>query len=81
MGNIIGANIANLTVVAGFAALHTSVPLSRTELWLNFPALFLIVGLLAYGLLVRARMGRAMGAVMLIFYAIYVALQVVVPAG
>lgn len=81
VGNIIGANIANLTLVAGSAALHTPVPLSRADLYLNFPALFVIIGVLAFGLLVRGQMGRAIGAILIAIYATYVTLIVLVPGG
>ncbi|MFP4058032.1 MAG: calcium/sodium antiporter [Candidatus Brocadiia bacterium] len=71
LGNVVGANILNITLVTGTAATITPLTMSRTTQAYNFPAMVAIFVLL----LVLARTGRRLthkeGWVLLAFYALY----------
>ncbi len=72
VGNVLGANIANLTLIVGTAAALTNVRLKcATELF-NFPALLVTFGLLLWMLLTDRRITRREGAVLLVAYGVYV---------
>lgn len=72
VGNVLGANIANLTFIVGTAAALTKVRLnSATELF-NFPALLVILGLLLWVLLTGRRVTRREGAMLLTAYGVYI---------
>lgn len=71
LGNILGANIANLTLIVGVAAVMSEVTLSRATQVLNFPALLVAFGLLLWMLLNDKRVSRKEGAVLLVCYCLY----------
>ncbi len=73
LGNVVGANILNLTLVTGMAgAIHPLELARRTQLY-NFPAMLAVFLLL----LVQARTGRKLtrqeGGILLVFYGLYLA--------
>jgi cation:H+ antiporter len=71
LGNIIGANILNITLVTGTAATITPLTMTRKTQAYNFPAM---VGVFVL-LLVLARTGRRLtrkeGWALIVFYAVY----------
>ncbi len=71
VGNLLGANVANLTLIIGSAATVHPVRMTRAVQLLNFPGL--IVGtLLAFGFLRSGRrLSRREGMALLGFYGIY----------
>jgi cation:H+ antiporter len=72
VGNLLGANIANLTVVIGVAATIREVTLDRLTQLFNFPALLFAMLLLWWMLQTSTRITRREGAILLAFYAAYI---------
>ncbi len=73
VGNILGANIANLTFIVGSAASIQPVTMSRATQIYNFPALLVLMITLLWMLMTRRRVTRLEGRGLLVFYALYVA--------
>jgi cation:H+ antiporter len=73
VGNVLGANIANLTLVVGTAAVIQTVGLDRFTQLFNFPALLVIMGILVVILWTGRRVTRREGVVLLGVYALYIA--------
>ncbi|MFP4106678.1 MAG: calcium/sodium antiporter [Phycisphaerae bacterium] len=76
VGNVIGANVANLTLIVGTAASLSEVTMTRATQLLNFPALLVMMTLLVLAVLTAKRITRREGLVMLVAYACYIALVV-----
>ena len=68
VGNILGANIANLTLIVGAAALFGNVSMDRFTQLLSFPVLLLFFALLLYRLLRGHDLTHREGAVLLVGY-------------
>jgi len=73
VGNVIGANIANLTFIVGTAAVFGGVRIDVVSQWLNFPALMGIFGLLVWMLWRDPRLTRREGVWLMIVYGVYLA--------
>jgi cation:H+ antiporter len=73
VGNVLGANIANLSLIVGTAAVIQEVRIDRLTQVFNFPALLGIMALLLWMLLTDRRVTRHEGTVLLGCYALYVA--------
>jgi cation:H+ antiporter len=73
VGNVLGANIANLTLVVGVAAIIHDVSMDRLTQVFNFPAMLVVMSLLLWILLTDRRVTRREGVVLLSTYAIYIA--------
>ena len=73
VGNLLGANIANLTLVVGAAAAIHDIGMSRVTQLFNFPALLFLMGLLCWMLVKEPRLTRLEGKVLLACYAAYLA--------
>jgi cation:H+ antiporter len=71
VGNVLGANIANLTLVVGAASMMSDVTMSRATQLLNFPALLVVFGLLLGMLLSGRRVSRKEGVALLVTYSFY----------
>jgi len=76
IGNIIGANIANLTVIVGTAAAINEVTMTRATQLLNFPALLAMMLLLVLVIFTARRVTRREGVVLLTAYAVYIAVLI-----
>jgi cation:H+ antiporter len=74
LGNVLGANIANLTLVVGVAALVQQVTLDRWTQVFNFPAMLIVMAVLLWVLLTDRRVTRREGVVLLAVYGIYLLL-------
>lgn len=72
VGNILGANIANLSYIIGVAAALTPVTMSRVTQRFDFPALLGLMGLLVWTLWTQHRITRREGVMLLCFYAAYI---------
>lgn len=73
VGNVLGANVANLTLIVGSAASIQEMSMSRVTQLFNFPALLLLMALVAF-LILRCRgITRRQGVWLLGFYVLYVA--------
>jgi cation:H+ antiporter len=71
VGNVLGANIANLTFIVGVAAMLSDVSMSRATQMLNFTAMLVIFGLLLWMLLNDRRISRKEGVVLVLTYCFY----------
>jgi cation:H+ antiporter len=72
VGNILGANICNLSLIIGAAAVLTPVRVGRQTQWFDLPAMLLLMVLLAWRLLRHGRLSRREGVILLLFYAAYI---------
>lgn len=71
VGNVLGANIANLTLIVGAAAVIQTVGMDRLTQLFNFPALLVIMAVLVLMLWTGRRVTRREGVVLLGIYALY----------
>lgn len=71
VGNVLGANIANLTFVVGAAAMLSDVTMTRTTQLLNFSAILVVFGLLIGMLLSGRKVSRKEGVTLLVTYSLY----------
>jgi len=76
VGNILGANILNLTWVVGGAATIRAIPVGATTVGVDLPVMLLILLLLVYFGRTRDRLDRWEGAVLLAVYVGYLAYRV-----
>jgi len=81
VGNVLGANIANLTIIVGVAAVMSEVTMSRATQLVNFPALLAMFGLLLWMLVNDRRVSRKEGVVLLFTYSVYLCALVFLAAG
>lgn len=81
VGNVLGANIANLTLIVGLAAVIHDVSMDRLTQAFNFPALMVMLGLLLWILLSDRRVTRREGMVLLAAYAVYLVVLIALTAG
>jgi len=72
VGNVLGANIANLTLIVGTAALIQHVSLDRVTQVFNFPAMLAIMGLLVWMMVTDRQVTRREGVTLLIIYSAYI---------
>ncbi len=72
LGNIVGANILNLTWVIGGAALVNPIPISTANLLIDFPVMILFMIMLFIFGLTKKRLGRWEGIVMFLLYFVYI---------
>jgi cation:H+ antiporter len=77
VGNILGANIANLTFIVGTASAVNEVSLSRFTQCFNFPALLLLMAVLVVMILSGRRVSRREGVTLLCLYGGYIAALVI----
>ncbi len=71
VGNVLGANIANLTFIVGAAAMLSDVTMNRATQLLNFPAMLAVFGLLLWMLLNDRKVSRREGVALLVTYSLY----------
>lgn len=69
---MIGANIANLTVVIGSAASIREVTMDRFTQLFNFPAMLVVMLLMFWMLKTDKRVTRREGVVLLAIYGVYI---------
>ena len=85
LGNIIGANLFNMVLVTGVSAAIAPFPLpaSKTILGINasllidMPVMMLVMGILTLPTLIRGKLSRAQGIVLLCIYAAFCTVQFV----
>lgn len=71
VGNVLGANIANLSLIVGTAAVIQSVGMDRLTQLFNFPAMLAIMGTLCWMLWTDRRVTRKEGVILLALYGAY----------
>ena len=72
VGNVLGANIANLSLIVGIAAAIHAVALDRLTQLISFPAMIVVMLALPPLLLGKRGFGRRQGLALLVLYAVYV---------
>jgi cation:H+ antiporter len=77
VGNVLGANIANLTLVVGTAATLHAVRMDRFTQLFNFPAMLAMMGLLLGMMVTGRRVTRREGVTLLVVYGAYLTALVV----
>lgn len=73
VGNVLGANIANLTLIVGTAAVMQEVQMDQLTQSFNFPVMLGFMGALAWMLSTDHRLSRREGACLLGAYAAFLA--------
>lgn len=71
VGNVLGANIANLSLIAGTAALLQDVTLDRATRAVHLPAMLVLMGLLMVFVRTAGRLTRREGLILMGAYALY----------
>ena len=79
IGNIIGANVLNLTMIVGVSGMISPLTLSRSTQLYSFPWLMIFVSLMVSFLWREGRLTRLRGLLLLGLYFIYIAGLVVMP--
>ncbi len=85
LGNVIGANLFNLVLVSGASVTLSpfAVPVGKrigaypASFVIDIPLMFLVMGILTVPALIRGKLSRVQGVVLLIIYASFVAFQFV----
>lgn len=72
IGNIVGSNIFNIFGILGVTALITPIPVAARFMTFDLPVMIAVSGVLTGLLLLRPSIGRAVGAALLLTYAVYV---------
>lgn len=72
IGNIIGSNIFNILGILGLTAVITPVPVASRFLMFDLPILIAVSAILTGLLLLRPRIGRGIGLIFVLAYALYI---------
>ena len=75
LGNVLGSNIFNLLAIAGGVAVITPLPVPAEILRFDVWALLAVTALLLPLMLTGRRLSRGEGAVLLLLYAVFIAIQ------
>jgi cation:H+ antiporter len=83
IGNVIGANIINCTLLLGVCGIigdikGHSLPVSRETVFVALPVLFIMTMVAVLPVLIRGRAYRAQGVALFILYAIYITYLMIV---
>ncbi|MCI0745621.1 MAG: calcium/sodium antiporter [Verrucomicrobia subdivision 3 bacterium] len=81
VGNVLGANIANLTIIVGTAAVLSEVTMRRVTHSFNFLALLGLFAVLLWMLLSERRVSRKEGVTLVVLYNLYIAGLVLLSAA
>lgn len=81
VGNVLGANIANLTFIVGAAAMMSDVTMKRSTQLVSFTAMLAVFGLLLWMLLNDRRVSRKEGVALLVTYSLYLCALVFLTAA
>jgi len=76
-GDILGADILNITWILGMSAAVNPVSVRREEVLFMFPAMIVILGAMLISMWTGRRVRRAEGFILISLFAIYVALTIV----
>jgi cation:H+ antiporter len=77
VGNILGANIANLSLIVGTAAVISDVRMDRFTQLFNFPAMLVVFVAMLWMILTGHRVTRREGAILLVMYVGYITVLVI----
>jgi cation:H+ antiporter len=82
VGNVLGANIANLTFIVGVAAIIAPVPIERVTLAFHFPVMLAAGAMVWWQLATHGRLTRREGMLLLLGYVAFLVVQMAVtPRG
>ena len=71
IGNVLGANVANLSLISGAAASITPAGLQRPDQLFNMTAMLGVMTMVAFLIIRRGRISRRAGTGLLVFYTAY----------
>ncbi len=71
VGNVIGANIANLTLIVGTASVIEAVKIDRITQLFHFPTMLAVMSVILWKLAGDQRLGRRDGVILIICYLAY----------
>ncbi len=77
VGNVLGANIMNICLVAGAASMVRDLVLTQKEIFFMFPVMFILLVALLGMLRWRHRLTRSKGIILLVLYAVYLVIAFV----
>ncbi len=80
VGNILGANVANLTLIVGSAATLNDVTMTRITQLLNFPALLVGMLMVLWMLCSERKISKREGAILIGYYVLYVTVVLLSPS-
>lgn len=72
IGNIIGANILNITMIPGIAPLIRSVPIDSITMSIHIPIMIIINAVLIIPSIITRRIGRKQASLMVLIYILYI---------
>ncbi|WP_244282055.1 calcium/sodium antiporter [Maledivibacter halophilus] len=72
VGNVIGANILNITLVIGVSGIVNPLKVVKQNLFLDFPVSFLMILILTIPCFLRNRISRVQSAFLLFIYVAYI---------
>ncbi len=78
VGDILGADVLNIAWIAGASACAHPLAVAPKVVFFMFPAMLVIVATMLVGLIVRGRMTRTLGVVLVAEYAAYLAAMIAV---
>ncbi|MDL2289559.1 calcium/sodium antiporter [Clostridia bacterium OttesenSCG-928-F22] len=73
LGNIIGANLMNLLIVSGASSAIMPITAGKEVIMLDLPVMLLVLSVLMVPALIRKKISRWQGALLLLGYATYIA--------
>ncbi len=74
MGNIIGANILNISMVMGVSSHFSNIPVKPRNLYLDLPVSLLLIAVLLIPCIIKKRTSRLQSAVLVAVYTAYILL-------
>jgi len=77
VGNILGADILNISWIAGASAVANPLTVSMKVVYFMFPSMLVVVLTMLAGLLWKKRMTRGLGLILMGLFAIYMGVMMV----
>lgn len=74
LGNVLGSNITNILLILGLSALISPIVIRRRVVWIDVP-IMIAASVVTYGLAFDGRLHLLDGIILLILFAIFIALQ------
>lgn len=72
IGNIIGANILNITMIMGFSSLIRPIPIDNAALSIHIPILIIVNSVLIIPSIITRKISRIQALLMLLIYSLYI---------
>ncbi|MBS4536832.1 calcium/sodium antiporter [Clostridium sp. D2Q-11] len=71
VGNIIGANILNISLVLGTSGFINDLTITKQNIYLDFPLAFIMITILGLSCIVRGKISRLIGILLFSIYILY----------